>query len=53
MTAYQASPIRRTRATRAEAEARREALLDIIEAEESERDMITRLVGKIARKRLR
>src|SRR5262245_44782120 len=31
MTAYQASPIRRTRATKAEVEARREALLDIIE----------------------
>jgi len=29
---YQASPIRRTRATKAEVEARREALLDIIEA---------------------
>jgi hypothetical protein len=28
---YQASPIRRTRATKAEVEARREALLDIIE----------------------
>ena len=67
---YQASPIRRTRATKAEVEARREALLDIIEAgrpihlpaeqfealkaaESSERDIITRLVGKIARKRLR
>src|SRR5262249_10365251 len=32
MTAYQASPIRRTRATKVEVEARREALLDIIEA---------------------
>src|SRR5262249_55045461 len=32
MTTYQASPIRRTRATKAEVEARREALLDIIEA---------------------
>jgi len=29
---YQASPIKRTRATKAEVEARREALLDIIEA---------------------
>src|SRR5262249_21169669 len=29
---YEASPIRRTRATKAEVEARREALLDIIEA---------------------
>ena len=29
---YQASPIRRTRATKAEVEARREALLDIVEA---------------------
>jgi hypothetical protein len=28
---YEASPIRRTRATKAEVEARREALLDIIE----------------------
>jgi hypothetical protein len=56
---YQASPIKRTRATKAEVEARREALLDIIEVG---RPMTVRQVfyqatvrgvGREGRKRLR
>jgi len=47
MTAVYQAPIKRIRATKAAVEAWREA------AEEPERDIITRLVGKIARKRLR